>query len=142
MRLVVATGVFEFIHPGHLLFLMEARKLGSRLVVIVARDSTVIGRKRHPLVPEWQRLEVVKSLKMVDDAVLGDASDMFKPIENLKPDVLALGFDQDFDEAEIKSELRKRGLSTRVVRVNAFHAGSLSGSKRIIDRLNRGKCVR
>jgi FAD synthetase len=139
MRLVVATGVFEFIHPGHLLFLSEARKLGNRLVVVVARDSTVVNRKRHPMVPETQRLEVVKSLKMVDDAVLGDDSDMFLPVERLRPDVLALGFDQDFKEDEIASELRRRGLSVKVVRINAVHAGALSGSKRIIDRIRAGK---
>jgi FAD synthetase len=138
MTLVVATGVFELIHPGHLLFLNEARKLGKRLVVIVARDSTAKSRKSHFSIPERQRLEVVKSLKMVDDAVLGDEKDMFKPIELLKPDVLALGYDQDVDENEIEQELRKRGLKTRVVRLNAVHAGDLSGSKKIIDSL-RGR---
>lgn len=139
MSLVVATGVFELIHPGHLFFLNEAKKLGKKLVVIVASDSTVINKKRHPLVPEGQRLEVVKSLKMVDDAVLGDKVDMFKPIELLKPDILVLGFDQDFDEEEIVSELKKRGLRTKVVRINAVHAGKLSGSKKIIDYMRSRK---
>jgi FAD synthetase len=135
MTLVVATGVFEIIHPGHLLFLNEARKLGTRLVVIVARDSTVAHRKRRSFVHEEQRLEMVNSLKMVDHAVLGDEEDMFKPIEKLQPDILALGFDQDFEEKELSAQLRKRGLKTRVVRLNTFHAGKLSGSKKIIEHI-------
>jgi len=137
MTLVVATGVFEIIHPGHLLFLNEARKLGTRLVVVVARDSTVARKKRRSFVHEQQRLEMVNALKMVDHAVLGDEEDMFNPIGRLKPDILALGFDQDFDEKELEDELRKRGLKTRVVRLNTFHAGKLSGSKKIIDHIRR-----
>jgi len=135
MTLVVATGVFEIIHPGHVLFLNEARKLGTKLVVIVARDSTVARRKRRSFVHEEQRLEMVNALKMVDRAVLGDEEDVFKPIEKLKPDILALGFDQDFDEQELAAELHKRGLKTKVVRLNTFHAGKLSGSKKIIDHI-------
>jgi len=130
--------VFELLHPGHLMFLREARKLGERLVVIVARDSTAASRKEHFFVPESQRLEVVKSLEMVDDAVLGDEDDMFRPVERLRPDVIALGFDQDFDEADIEKELRRRGLKTRVVRVNAVHAGDLCGSKKIINHIREG----
>jgi FAD synthetase len=137
MTVVVATGVFELIHPGHLLFLNEAKKLGNKLVVIVARDSSVGRRKSHSFVPEAQRLEVVKSLRVVDDAILGDEMDMFKPIERLKPDVIALGFDQDFDENEIRAELKKRGLKASVVRLNAVHAGRLSGSKKLIESMGK-----
>lgn len=137
MTVVVATGVFELIHPGHLLFLNEAKKLGNKLVVIVARDSSVGRRKSHSFVPEAQRLEVVKSLRLVDDAILGDEMDMFKPIERLKPDVIALGFDQDFDENEIRAELKKRGLKASVVRLNAVHAGRLSGSKKLIESMGK-----
>ncbi len=137
MTLVVATGVFEIIHPGHILFLAEARKLGSKLAVIVARDSTAYKRKRRSHVPERQRLEMVKSLRMVDDAILGDENDMFKPITALKPDILALGFDQDFDEKELTDEFKKRGLNTRIVRLNAVHAGELSSSKKIIEHIRK-----
>jgi FAD synthetase len=139
MALVVATGVFEFIHPGHLLFLNEARKLGKKLVVVVARDVNVSRSKSHSFIPEKQRLEVVKALRMVDDAVLGDEKDMFRTIETLRPDILALGFDQDFDEKKIAFELKKRGLKTVVVRINACHAGRYSSSKKIIDFLKNRK---
>ena len=139
MSLVVATGVFEFIHPGHLLFLNEAKKLGKKLVVVIARDVNVSRSKSHSFVPEKQRLEVVKALKIVDDAVLGDEIDMFKTIEALKPEVIALGFDQDFNEEKIAFELKKRSLKAKVVRVNAYHAGSFSSSKKIIDFLKNRK---
>ncbi len=72
MKKIVATGTFSIIHPGHLLFLEEARKLADELIVIVARDRNIKKRKNDIVIPEKQRLRVVKALKVVDRAILGD----------------------------------------------------------------------
>lgn len=128
---MVATGVFEIIHPGHILFLKEARKLGDELTVIMARDKRVRGHKRELFIPESQRLEVVKAVKWVNNAILGDEDDIFKPIMNLKPDIIALGKNQDFDEKELKRELEERGLKVKVVRINKFWKGELNSSGKL-----------
>jgi FAD synthetase len=74
-KVVLASGVFDLLHLGHVRFLEEAKKTGghgAKLIVIVARDSTVKRRKgENPIVPESQRCALVASLRVVDDAILG-----------------------------------------------------------------------
>ena len=141
MKTVVATGVFEVIHPGHILYLSEARKLGDRLVVVVACDETAAERKRHPVVRQDQRAAVVEALKPVDEVVVGEKGDMFTTIEKIKPDVLALGFDQDFDERELEVKFRQHGLETSVIRIKARWSGPLDQTKKIIDSFKKNEFV-
>ncbi len=131
---VVATGTFDIIHPGHITFLREAKKLGDELIVIVAREKNV-KHKPKPIIPEEQRRKVVEGIKYVDMAILGDENDMFKPIMELKPDVIALGYDQHFDEEWLQNELRKRGIDARVVRITVKEDCELCSSKKIIKRI-------
>ncbi len=131
---VVATGTFDIIHPGHIRFLEEAKKLGDELIVIVAREKNV-KHKPKPIIPEEQRRRVVEALKPVDKAILGDENDIFKPIMELKPDIIALGYDQHFDEKKLEEELRKRGLKTRVVRITAREDCEFCSSTKIIKRI-------
>jgi len=135
MVLVVATGVFDIIHPGHVLYLEEAKKLGDRLVVIVARDEHVRRRKGRQPIPEEQRLLVVKSLKPVDDAVLGDLDDIMTPIVSLKPDVIALGYDQDFKIEELSEMLDAAGVKAKVVRIRSHWTGELNSTRKILKRI-------
>lgn len=134
MRKVVATGTFDIIHPGHIRYLEEAKKLGDYLIVIVAREKNV-RHKPKPVIPEEQRLRVVRALKPVDEAILGDDEDMFRPIERIRPDVIALGHDQHFDEEWLRSELRKRGIEVEVVRIEAKEECGLCSSARIVERI-------
>jgi FAD synthetase len=113
---ILATGTFDLLHPGHIYFLTQARALGDELFVIVARDSNVT-HKPKPIVPEEQRLEMVNALGMVDKALLGSEKDMFEPLKQIRPDVIALGYDQRFDSELLEKELTKRGLPAHVVRV-------------------------
>lgn len=131
---VVATGTFDIIHPGHIKYLEEAKKLGDELIVIVARDKNV-KHKPKPIIPEEQRVRVVSALKPVDKAILGDEHDIFKPIIELKPDIIALGYDQHFDEKKLEEELRKRGLNTKVVRITAKEECEYCSSTKIIKRI-------
>jgi FAD synthetase len=93
----MATGVFDLLHPGHLYFLREARKLGDELWVVVARDSTARRFKHEPIMSEGSRVALVESLKPVDRAVLGHEGNIYEILDEIRPDVIALGFDQVHD---------------------------------------------
>jgi FAD synthetase len=113
---ILATGTFDILHPGHIYFLTQARALGDELFVIVARDSNVT-HKPKPIVPEEQRLEMVNALEMVDKALLGSETDMFEPLKQIRPDIIALGYDQRFDSELLEKELTIRGIPASVVRI-------------------------
>lgn len=134
MKRVVATGTFDIIHPGHIKFLEEAKKLGDELVVIVAREKNV-KHKPKPVIPEEQRRKVVEAIRYVDKAILGDEEDIFKPILELRPDVIALGYDQHFNEDWLREELKKRGLNCEVVRIKVHVDCELCSSHKIVERI-------
>ena len=117
---VLAGGVFDIIHPGHLFTLSSAKKLGDILVISIAKDETVKNLKnRYPLNGEQIRLNLISSLRIVDLALLGSESDMFKMIEIVKPDVIALGYDQKHDTSDLINESNNRGLHIKVVRFSS-----------------------
>lgn len=134
MTRVMASGVFDILHPGHLRYLQEARDLGDELVVVVATDATVRRRKHEPITPEQMRLELVSSLKMVDRAYLGSDGDMFGVVERIRPDIIALGYDQDFEERKIEDALRERGMAVKVARLSK-HGEDLNGTRKIISKI-------
>ena len=135
-RKVLVAGVFDLIHPGHLYFLQRAKELGE-VYVVVARDSTVEKIKgRRPVVPEDQRLEVVRQLKPVDHALLGGEGDLLKVVEEVRPDIVLLGPNQPFDEDELREELRRRGLEVEVLRLSEVYKGCrLYSSSMIIEEV-------
>jgi FAD synthetase len=131
---VMATGVFDLLHPGHLWFLTEAKKLGDELVVVVARDQTARRLKHEPYVPEVLRREMVEALKPVDRAILGSATDIYATVAEVRPDVIALGYDQQFDEHEIERECARRGVPVKVVRLGPLTHDELA-TRRIVERI-------
>ena len=139
-KLVLASGVFDLLHLGHVKFLEEAKKAGgenSELIVIIARDITVQKTKgRKPIMPENQRLTLVESLKVVDDAMLGfENFDIAEVINRVKPDVIALGYDQAAMEQQVRDYVDKHGLSIRVVQVGKFEEDELNSSSKIRQRI-------
>jgi FAD synthetase len=130
----MTTGAFDILHLGHIHMLEEARKLGDELVVVVARDETVLKRKHNPVNPEEVRVQLVAALKPVDKAVLGHRGDIFRIVEELRPDIIALGFDQTFDEKAIEAECLRRGVAAKVVRLH-HHDEELDGTRKIIQRI-------
>jgi FAD synthetase len=134
MTRVLATGTFDLLHPGHLLYLSEARALGDELYVIVARDS-MIKHKPKPIVPERQRLKMVNALKMVDSAILGSENDIFEPLKVIKPDIIAIGYDQGFDIQKLEKDLNEHGFHAKVVRIEKSKTCDLCSSGRIIKRV-------
>lgn len=135
LKIVACGGVFDILHPGHGFILEKSKELGDLLVVIVAKDSTVMKRKRIPIVPETQRLEMVKYLRPVDLATLGEEGDYLKIIERIAPDIIALGPDQQHDAGKIKSDLEKRGLDVEVVRVEEYKEAPLHSTKDILQKI-------
>jgi FAD synthetase len=139
VKRVVATGTFDILHPGHLYYLEESRKLGDELFVIVARDANV-RHKPKPVLPEDQRLDMVRLLKPVDHAVLGDLTDMFAPIKEIDPAIITLGYNQHFSEEQLRQELRSRGLNAEVVRIEGYIGPGISSSRLIMERIVQMRC--
>lgn len=141
MTRVLATGTFDILHPGHILYLRKAKELGDELFVIVSRDS-MVQHKSKPILPEQQRLQVVQALEMVDHAELGSERDIFEPLTLIKPDIIALGFDQYFDENKLRDDLEKRHIASKVIRLLNHDSGNLSGTENIIREIikRRVKC--
>jgi len=124
-------GTFDILHPGHLYLFSEAKKFGDYLVAVIARDSTVDKVKhRNPQNNESMRLEKVKECKDVDEAVLGNKNDYYKVIEEYKPNVICLGYDQhSFISKELQEEMLKRGLTAKIVRIGPYKEDIYKSSK-------------
>ena len=136
---VLATGTFDIIHPGHGVYLEESKKLGgddAKLYVVVARDATVKRRKRVPIIGENQRLELIKMLKPVDDAFLGDANgDMFKIVYEINPDIITIGADQNHNVDKLQQAIDERGLKAKAVRIEKYRDCELDSSCKIIKKI-------
>ncbi|MFQ5762345.1 MAG: adenylyltransferase/cytidyltransferase family protein [Candidatus Bathyarchaeia archaeon] len=133
---VIASGVFDLIHYGHLKFLEKAKEVGgpdAELIVVVARDATVRKMKgAAPVLPEEQRCAIVEALKPVDLAILGhETLNIPAIIEAYKPDIIALGYDQAEIERKVLDYLKNAQLSTRVVMVGHFGTEDLDSSTKI-----------
>ena len=139
-KTVLATGVFDLLHLGHLRFLEESKRKGgprSRLVVVVARDKTVLRRKgKGPIVPEDQRRELVGALRVVDRAILGrEEIDLLGILKEVKPDIVSVGYDQDEIRAAVTGLIRKQGLPIKVVRIRRFGPIGLNSSSQLKSRV-------
>ncbi len=136
---VFVGGTFDLIHPGHIEFLREASRYG-RVFVSVARDTNSEKAKgRKPINDENVRLEVIKGIRYVYDAFLGDPEDFLKSVERVNPDVVFLGPDQKVNEEDLKKALRDRGINVEVLRlkerVNVWsHSSSSQIIKEIVSR--------
>ena len=120
IRVVLAGGVFDIIHPGHIHTLRGAKALGNVLVVVVATDATAQKmKKRVPLHNMELRRDLVGSLSMVDYAVVGREGDIFKTVERIKPNIVALGYDQIHQEKFIIDGCKKIGVEVSIARLQS-----------------------
>jgi len=145
-KIVLATGVFDLLHYGHLRFLEEAKKAGgsgARLIVVVARDKTVEKRKgAKPVLPEEQRRILVEALKPVDEAVLGfEDFNIREVLRIIRPDVVAVGYDQSDIYEEVKRLIDEERLEIQLVRIGRFGDKGLGSSsdikRRVIEEWRR-----
>lgn len=141
-KIVLASGVFDLLHLGHVRFLEAAKKTGgqgAKLVVVVARDNTVEKKKgRKPIMPESQRCALVASLKVVDEAILGyEVFDMDKVIERIRPDVIALGYDSHMSglERSVRKAIKDKSLKIKIVKIDKFSSDELDSSSKIKQRI-------
>ena len=143
---MLATGAFDLLHIGHLRFLEESKKKGgpgSKLVVIVASDKTVLRRKgKRPVIPEDQRRELVAALRVVDRAILGRAEiDLLGDLKEIKPDVVCVGYDQGEIRVAVTRLIREQGLPVRVVRIRRFGPIGFNSSSKLKNRIARALSV-
>ena len=143
MTVVLASGVFDLLHYGHIKFLEEAKRAGGKgtwLVVIVARDETVKRLKGfYPVIPEDQRRAVVEALDVVDEALLGfEDLDLDRVIQQVRPDIIAVGHDQDGILNQILKIKTGRELELDVVQVGRFGEEELNSSSKIKTKIVEG----
>jgi len=120
LTVVLAGGVFDIIHPGHIHTLNSAKSLGDVLLVVVATNQTAEKmKKRIPLHNQEQRQNLVNSLSMVDLCVIGHEGDIFKTVEFVKPEIIALGYDQIHQEKFITDGCKKLNLNVKVARLQS-----------------------
>ena len=134
---VMAVGVFDLLHAGHLHYVEQAKSLGDELIVVVAHDDTVRKQKHEPVTNQELRRRMVEGSKPVDKAIVGNppSEPIFDILNTVKPDIIALGYDQKHSRDSIKSGLDNNGWSqVEVIRVEGL-ADDLDGTRKIIARI-------
>jgi FAD synthetase len=128
LKVVLVGGVFDLIHPGHIHTLKAAKAEGDVLVVVVARQSTAqrIKTDRRIYHDEKLRKDLVTSLNFVDLALIGKEGTLYDTVEYVKPNVIALGYDQAHSEKDIAENCKKRNLNVQVIRLSTPVPGSKS----------------
>jgi len=137
MKRVMAVGVFDLLHAGHLHYLEQARSLGDHLTVVVAHDDTVRLRKHEPVTGQDLRCRLVNGLKPVDSAIIGNPPNVpiFDILPQVNPDIIALGYDQEHAEEKIRASLNEMGLEMiEVTRVEGL-SDDLDGTRKIIAKI-------
>jgi len=133
---VLVAGTFDILHPGHIFLINEAAKLGD-VYVIVARDN---NREKFsgkmPIIPEEQRLEVIKNLKNVKEAKLGNRdNNILLTVAEINPDFILLGPDQKIDMKFLRKTLKKKGLEhIQVKRLSKYYDKYELNSSSLIKR--------
>jgi len=139
-KIVLTTGAFDMLHPGHVRLLEEAKKLAGsdgKLVVLIARDETIRRNKgRDPIFDEEARRYMVSMLKPVDEAILGYTPFSFeKVIERVKPDIVVFGYDQEEFRKEFEKFCKEKGIDVDIVVAKKYSIGKLNSSTEIIERI-------
>ena len=127
---VMVFGTFDVVHKGHGHFFKQARRLGKKLVVSIARDINVKKIKgARPWNSEKKRLAAIKKLGIADRVILGDIGNYMHHIAKVAPDLIALGYDQRAYTKTLRRDLRAAGLKTRVVRLKPHRPHVYKSSK-------------
>lgn len=120
LTVVLVGGVFDILHPGHISTLKSAKSYGDVLIVIIATTSTATKIKKNRVIyhNEELRKEMVSALSFVDLALIGRKGTLFDTVEYVRPDIIALGYDQTHTEKYISENCKKRNIDARVIRLN------------------------
>ena len=123
MKTIMCFGTFDLLHLGHLHYFQQAKRHADWLIVVIARDKTKQLQKKEIIFSEKERLELVRNLRIVDEAVLGYPEDHFRIIEEKRPDIIFLGYDHKIEERVLAKALKARGLKPDIQRAKAFKLG-------------------
>jgi len=136
--IVFTNGVFDLLHPGHVRYLADARRLGDALIVGLNGDRSVRANKGadRPLTPEAERAELLSALDCVDAVVLFDEDTPHDLIAAVQPDVLVKGADWSADAIVGRDVVEARG--GRVVRIPLAAGYSTSA---IVARIRHPRSV-
>ena len=134
-KTVMVAGTFEILHPGHLAYLKEAWKLGYVVAVVSSDENAERNKRRRIIVPQQQRAEVLSSLYYVHRVVPGRPGNIFDIFEELKPDVILLGPNQNVPEDVVRTEAKKRGVNAEVLRMTAPKQCELCSTTKILERV-------
>ena len=127
---VLTFGTFDKFHKGHEFYLTEAKKHGDKLYVVVARDSTVLKVKgKHPVNNQTRRMATVYEYEVVDEARIGEKGDKYQVIEEIKPDIICLGYDQTSFTDKLEEELKQRGIKAKIIRIKSHKPEKYKSSK-------------
>ncbi len=130
MTKVLIFGSFDLIHKGHLYFFKSAKKLGTHLTIVVARDKTILKIKKNPpLYSEQQRLQHVQNTKIPNQVILGYKTNPYKIIQKINPDIIALGYDQNSFTKKLNQELKKLNLNPKIIRLKSYKPEIYKSSK-------------
>lgn len=143
---ILVAGTFDILHPGHIFLINEAAKLGDVYIIVSTDKNRELYSGEAPIIPEQQRLEVMKSIKNVKDAKLGrHDNDTLKTVEEINPDIILLGPDQKFSVEKLQNALKMKGMNhIKVKRLEKFydkyklHSSSLI-KKKIIERYKKNQ---
>lgn len=123
-------GTFDIVHAGHIHMIKEALRYGNRLIAIVARDINVKKIKgKESLHTEYERVDFLKELKNIDEVELGYKDNQYRIIEEKKPDVIALGYDQKIKVEELDEKIVEMGLNIKIVRLKAYKPSRFKSGK-------------
>ncbi|MCF7866964.1 FAD synthase [Candidatus Woesearchaeota archaeon] len=130
MKKILTFGTFDIFHKGHEFYLSEAKKHGDKLYVVIARDSTVLKVKgKIPRNNQTKRMATVYEYEAVDEARIGEEGDKYKVLEDIKPDIICLGYDQTAFTDKLEEELKKRGINAKIKRITSHYPDKFKSSK-------------
>tara|TARA_Y100000310_G_C20612444_1_gene778748 strand:+ start:133 stop:549 length:417 start_codon:yes stop_codon:yes gene_type:complete len=137
MTKVICFGTFDLLHLGHLNYFQQAKQHGTHLTVVIATDETKEREGKPTIFSEQERLQLVKSIKLVDQAVLGYPDDHFKIIQEIQPDVLCLGYDHKINENNLRISLAQLNLRPEIKRMQPYKPSQIKSSlikERILEQ--------
>ena len=122
---VMCFGTFDIFHPGHVFYLSEAEKYAKKMTIIIARDHRVSsGKWRDPIHSETERLNNVQKSFPDATVMLGNETDIFAPIREIQPNILAFGYDQRVPEDKIHELFP----NIEIVRINGYETDKWKSS--------------
>ncbi len=114
--IVLTGGKFNKIHPGHIELLKYAKKLGNKLIVVLANDE---NNNRPYAIPAKERKKLLEKFQIADEIVVGDTKNFFAVVEKYEPDMIVIGYDQKLPK-QVEERLKKHKKKIKVMKAEKF----------------------